>query len=103
MSSKHYLSCQTLDDWFSDFESDENNWIVTEIIDNLKNGLTETNILMVDAHNDDFERLQTINSAIISALRDLTDLCKEVRKAIKKGEILEQKCKSKPVTDDDED
>lgn len=95
--SKMYISCETLDGWFNDYDDEnENNWILPEIIDNLCSGLADTNILLVDTTDeDDIKKLRNINNAIISALRDLKKLNGEVHEAIANGEVIVQGCKKK--------
>lgn len=89
--SKMYISCETLSDWFADYDSDKSNWIITEIIDNLCSGLADTNILLVDTDDeDDIKKLRNINNAIVSALRDLKKLNGEVKAIIENGEVLAQ-------------
>ncbi len=90
--TKKYISCETLDNWFSDFEDEnEGNWILPEIIDNLCSGLADTNILLVDTTDeDDIKKLRNINNAIISALRDLKKLNAEVHDVISNGEVMVQ-------------
>lgn len=89
--SKMYISCETLTDWFADYDSDKSNWIITEIIDNLCSGLADTNILLVDTDDeDDIKKLRNINNAIVSALRDLKKLNGEVKAIIENGEVLAQ-------------
>lgn len=94
--SKMYVSCETLSDWFNDFDADKSNWIITEIIDNLCQGLAETNILLVDTSDkEESTKLRTINNAIVSAVRDLKKLANEVTELIANGEVLTQGCKKK--------
>ncbi len=94
--SKMYVSCETLSDWFNDFDADKSNWIITEIIDNLCQGLAETNILLVDTSDkEESRKLRTINNAIVSAVRDLKKLANEVTELIENGEVLQQGCKKK--------
>lgn len=90
--SKKYISCETLDGWFNDYDDDnEGNWILPEIIDNLCSGLADTNILLVDTIDEDsLKKLRNINNAIISALRDLKKLNAEVHEAIDNGDVLVQ-------------
>ncbi len=88
--NKTYISCTTLDDWFDGYDPEQGGWVLAGIIDDLKNALTESHILMIDALDEDQERFQTINDALVSALRDLTQLKKEVAKIIKKGDLLRQ-------------
>ena len=89
--SKMYISCETLTDWFADYDADKSQWIITEIIDNLCSGLADTNILLVDTDDeDDIKKLRNINNAIISALRDLKKLNGEVKAIIENGEVLAQ-------------
>ena len=90
--SKKYISCDTLDGWFNDFDDDnEKNWILPEIIDNLCSGLADTNILLVDTDDeDDIKKLRNINNAIVSALRDRKKLNGEVKAIIENGEVLAQ-------------
>lgn len=94
--SKQYISCETLSDWFDDYNADKSDWIISEIIENLSQGLTETNILLVDTTDkEDSEKLRTINNAIVSAVRDLKKLSKEVTGLIANGEVLSQGCGKK--------
>lgn len=94
--SKMYVSCDTLSDWFADYDADKSNWIITEIIDNLCQGLAETNILLVDTSDkEESTKLRTINNAIVSAVRDLKKLANEVTELIANGEVLTQGCKKK--------
>lgn len=89
--SKMYISCETLTDWFADYDADKSQWIITEIIDNLCSGLADTNILLVDTDDeDDIKKLRNINNAIVSALRDLKKLNGEVKAIIENGEVLAQ-------------
>lgn len=89
---KKYISCETLDGWFNDFEDeDEKNWVLPEIIENLCQGLADTNILLVDTNDEgDIKKLRNINNSIVSALRDLKKLNTEVHELIAKGEVLAQ-------------
>lgn len=94
--SKMYISCETLTDWFADYDADKSQWIITEIIDNLCQGLAETNILLVDTSDkEESTKLRTINNAIVSAVRDLKKLANEVTELIANGEVLTQGCKKK--------
>ena len=89
--NKMYISCETLSDWFNDFDADKSNWIITEIIDNLCQGLAETNILLVDTSDkEESAKLRTINNAIVSAVRDMKKLSNEVTELIANGEVLQQ-------------
>ena len=89
--NKMYISSPVLDGWFNDYDPDEKDWVLPEIIENLCQGLADTNILLVDASDKgDQEKLRNINNAIISALRDLKQLNKEVSELIANGEVLQQ-------------
>ena len=89
--SKMYISCETLTDWFADYDADKSQWIITEIIDNLCQGLAETNILLVDTSDkEESAKLRTINNAIVSAVRDMKKLANEVTELIANGEVLQQ-------------
>ena len=90
---RKWISSETLDDWFDGYNADTTDWIVTEITDNLCKGLAETNILLVDTTDkEDAAKLRTVNNAIVSALRDLNKLKKEVAQAIAEGEVLCRGC-----------
>ena len=68
--SKMYISCETLTDWFADYE---------------------TNILLVDTSDkEESAKLRTINNAIVSAVRDMKKLSNEVTELIANGEVLQQ-------------
>lgn len=103
MNSKNYVSCATLDDWFDGYNKDQSNWFLPEIIDKLKDALTEAHILMINAFEYDMESYNKISDALVSALRDLRSLQKEVAKAIDEGEILHQKGKKRSKDDEYED
>ena len=101
MSCKNYVSCTTLDDWFAGYDQNKTDWILPEIINSLKDALAESHILMIDALDDDIERFKNISDAIVSALRDLRSLEKEVTQAIAVGDILVQKGKKGGKDEDD--
>ena len=89
--SKNYISCNKLDALFGEYDDDDQNWVITEVIEKLCQGLTDVNIMMVEMReNEDLERLKTINSGIVSALRELKQLKKEVAAIIENGEVLVQ-------------
>lgn len=89
--SKMYISCETLADWFADYDTDKSQWVITEIIDNLCQGLAETNILLIDTSDkEESAKLRTINNAIVSAVRDMKKLANEVTELIANGEVLQQ-------------
>lgn len=95
--SKSYISCETLDDWFANYDDDQKDWIVAEIIENLCQGLADCNILLVDTTDkDESDKLRNINNSIISALRDLKKLRNEVAEIIANGDVLVQNGKRKP-------
>jgi len=95
--SKSYISSQTLNYWFGNYELDKENdwWEITDMIDELKNALAASQFLMLDAENEDLEHVKTINSGIVWALREMIKLKKEVKTMIENGEILIQKCNKK--------
>ena len=95
--SKKYISCETLDDWFNEFEdNNEKNWVLPEIIENLCSGLADVNILLVDTSDEeDIKKLRNINNAIVSVLRDLKRLNAEVHEIMEQGEVLVQGGKRK--------
>lgn len=89
--SKMYLSCETLDNWFDEYNTNKTDWTLPEIIGNLQGALADTNILMIGADKSDMDRFKNINDAIVSALRDLSQLLKEAKDCITNGDILVQK------------
>ncbi len=88
MNSRTYISSTTLDDWFDGYNADQGGWVISDIINSLQDALAESHILMIDALEEDRERFDSINDAIVSALIDLKQLKKDVANVIKNGELL---------------
>lgn len=89
--SKMYISCDTLDEWFGEYVDNEKNWVLPEILEKLCQALADTNILLVDCSDSgEIEKLKNINNGIVSALRDLKRLKKEVTEIIANDEVLIQ-------------
>ncbi len=90
--SKMYISCETLNTLFDDYEKEGRNpWIITDCIEDLCQALADTNLLLIDSGDEgEQEKLRFINYAIIGALRYLKPLKKEVVEIIENGEVLKQ-------------
>ena len=90
--SKMYISCETLNTLFDDYEKEGRNpWIITDCIEDLCQALADTNLLLIDSGDEgEQEKLRFINYAIIGALRYLKPLKKEVEEIIENGEVLQQ-------------